>query len=305
MNSTTIQSSDTGSRVALAARRAPRTPVTVTLRSAAIRSMTPRRAGQQPLAVLALPEVRRHHLAAGLAGEAVGDDALEVVADLDPDLAVVHAPAAPAGRCPCPSGRCRARRSRTSSWRSSGRRPTAGTSSPWPPRPCRRWRPAARGSARRAPAPTSASIDAGEVVDRRGQCRAAAAGRPPAGPAPRRRRPARRAAPPRRAAPARRRVIGRATRRRAARAARWPRDSAGRAARRRRRCVRASLATCSTSETPCASRPRRSAAHAARSRPLIAGWPSSRASRLEQGPELRRRIEHQRGHGAAAPAASM
>ena len=40
----------------------------------------------RPGAVSPVPEVRRHDLAAGLAGEAVGDALLEVVADLDPDL---------------------------------------------------------------------------------------------------------------------------------------------------------------------------------------------------------------------------
>ena len=45
----------------------------------------PRRAGEQARAVAAAPELRRHELAAGLAGEAVGDPLLEAVADLDPD----------------------------------------------------------------------------------------------------------------------------------------------------------------------------------------------------------------------------
>jgi hypothetical protein len=47
-------------------------------------------AGAQPFAVLSVPEERRHHLTARLAGEAVGDPLLEVVPDLDPDAPLLQ-----------------------------------------------------------------------------------------------------------------------------------------------------------------------------------------------------------------------
>ncbi len=43
----------------------------------------------RPFAVLALTELRQDRLADRLAGEAVGDESFEAVADLDPDLAVL------------------------------------------------------------------------------------------------------------------------------------------------------------------------------------------------------------------------
>ena len=46
-------------------------------------------AGEQPGAVRAAAELRRHVLPADLAGKTVGDELLEVVADFDPDLAIV------------------------------------------------------------------------------------------------------------------------------------------------------------------------------------------------------------------------
>ncbi|MEZ5289210.1 MAG: hypothetical protein R2712_31290 [Vicinamibacterales bacterium] len=48
-----------------------------------------RRPGEQALSVLAAAEVGDHHVATGLAGEPVGDERLEPVADFDPHLPVV------------------------------------------------------------------------------------------------------------------------------------------------------------------------------------------------------------------------
>src|SRR6185295_13031408 len=50
----------------------------------------PRRAREQPGAVVAAAELRRDHLPDGLAGEAVSDELLERVADLDVDAPVLH-----------------------------------------------------------------------------------------------------------------------------------------------------------------------------------------------------------------------
>ena len=66
----------------------------------------------EPGAVVALPESRRHLLADRLAGEAVGDELLQVVADLDLNLAILdrdeHEQAvvlAASDRCPCRDSR--------------------------------------------------------------------------------------------------------------------------------------------------------------------------------------------------------
>ena len=90
------------------------TPCSVTLRPSRCADDA-LHAGQQPGAVVALPELRRHVVAADLAGEAVGDELLEVVADLDPHPPVLDGHQDEQRRCPCPSGRCRGRGSRTSS----------------------------------------------------------------------------------------------------------------------------------------------------------------------------------------------
>src|SRR5688572_12395779 len=50
----------------------------------------PRRARQQPGAVLATPELRRHVVAADFARESIGDELLEVIADFHPDFAILH-----------------------------------------------------------------------------------------------------------------------------------------------------------------------------------------------------------------------
>jgi hypothetical protein len=50
----------------------------------------PGRAGEQARRVVAVAELRPHHLANRLAGEAVGDELLEVVADLDAHLAFLE-----------------------------------------------------------------------------------------------------------------------------------------------------------------------------------------------------------------------
>ena len=47
-----------------------------------------RNSRQNAGAVRAPPELRRHELSAGFAGESVGDELLQVVADLDPDLPI-------------------------------------------------------------------------------------------------------------------------------------------------------------------------------------------------------------------------
>ena len=52
--------------------------------------------------VVAVAELRRHRLADGLAGEAVGDELFEVVADLDAHLALLRPRRRSARRCPCP-----------------------------------------------------------------------------------------------------------------------------------------------------------------------------------------------------------
>ena len=76
--------------------------------------------GDQPASVLAIPELGNHELPCCLAGVPVGDELLEVVADLGPDLTVVDGQQRRAARCPCPSGRCLGRGSRTSSRRTRG-----------------------------------------------------------------------------------------------------------------------------------------------------------------------------------------
>ena len=62
----------------------------------------PLAARQQAAAVVALPEIRHHRLAAGLAAEAVGDVRLEAVADFDPHLPIVDGQQHEQRRCPCP-----------------------------------------------------------------------------------------------------------------------------------------------------------------------------------------------------------
>ena len=263
-----------------------------------------RGAGQQPLAVLALTEVGRHHLAAGLAGEPVGDDALEVVAHLHPHLAVVdrqqdeqavvlalRADAAPAvlehlrGVALHVAPRLEGLHRGDDDGVAAGRlqRPNQPVEGP--------------GRLR---------VDhPGEVVHRRRELgrRRLRGGR--------RREPPRPAPAPRRTARPRQRpslAPGRAaavtTRPRAAPDARRRRDRPGRAAPHRRRWCRASLATCSTSDTVRGSRPSRSSAHGARSRPA-SRRPSSRASRLtsarNSGAESTTRLAMAR----PSPAASM
>src|SRR5688572_10793328 len=50
----------------------------------------PRRAREQPCAVLAAPELRRHVVAADFAGKSIGDELLEVIAGFHPNLAILH-----------------------------------------------------------------------------------------------------------------------------------------------------------------------------------------------------------------------
>ena len=77
-------------------------PAGVTPRPSAMRLMIRVDAGEQARAVVAAAELRRDRLADRLAGESVGDELLEAVADLDRDLAILHRDDARAGRCPCP-----------------------------------------------------------------------------------------------------------------------------------------------------------------------------------------------------------
>ncbi len=66
------------------------TLLSVTPRPCAIRAMIRVTPACSPAAVFAARKVRHHVVAAHLAGKAVGDELLEVVADLDPDVSVLH-----------------------------------------------------------------------------------------------------------------------------------------------------------------------------------------------------------------------
>ena len=72
-------------RVALAA-GTPERDVAPLRRSASTMRDTP---ASSPAPYSPLPKLRRHVLAAGFAGEAVGDELLEVVADFDPHLSIL------------------------------------------------------------------------------------------------------------------------------------------------------------------------------------------------------------------------
>ena len=105
-----------------------------------------RRARKQPLSVVTAPEGRDHLFAARLAREAVGDERLELVSDLDAHLPILDRQRESAARCRGPARRSRGRGSRTSSPRTRGCRRRART--------CRSWRPPRR---RRSPAGATGS----------------------------------------------------------------------------------------------------------------------------------------------------
>ena len=127
------------------------TSCSVTPRPSAMRLMMRVAPASSPRAVVAVAELRGDGVADRLAGEAVGDELLEVVADLDSAPGDPRPRRRSAGRCPCPCRRCRGRRSRTSSPAYSSMSPYGWNVGPWRRRRRRRLPPAARGCAGRAP----------------------------------------------------------------------------------------------------------------------------------------------------------
>ena len=133
------QKYDEADRKAARSGRSPRrlgaraTPGMVVFRASASRCAIVSAPAFNPCPYSPSSEVRRHRLAADLAGEAVGDELLERVSDLDTHAPILARPAESGRHCPCRARRCHARRSRTSSSRRTGC-PRAAPYRPSPPR---------------------------------------------------------------------------------------------------------------------------------------------------------------------------